>query len=53
MLENREEYSGNGTRQITGRGLAEDSAVNSAEGLGKYVLVKYGMVGVLLFLSLS
>lgn len=32
MLENRGEYSGNGTRQITGRGRAEDPAVNSAEG---------------------
>lgn len=40
MLENREEYSGNGTRQITGCGRAEDPAklaVNSAEGsVGKY-----------------
>lgn len=33
MLENREEYSGNGTRQVTGRCRAEDSAINSAEGL--------------------
>ena len=31
MLENMVECSGNGTRQITGRHRAEDSAINSAE----------------------